>query len=225
LSTDGAYRASEQALDAYAAQAGHQLGEAVALMRASCSVLEREMLGPEGADGVRALVAGIQRAQLFVDDLLELRAVGAHEPSPRATLLDAVVEEAQDQLEGVLAGITVRRASLPRVLVDRKMALLLFTHLFRVAVASGATEILVFSLVEAGWATVEVADNGKPPARGDPEDLFAPFGRARGRGPVTGAGVSLALARRIVERHGGSISVGRRPDGGTVVTLTLPAIT
>jgi signal transduction histidine kinase len=65
---------------------------------------------------------------------------------------------------------------------------------------------------------VELRDDGTP-ATGEP---FAPFAKARGRGPLVGAGVGLTVSRRIVERHGGTIALSQDDAGATAVTFTLP---
>ena len=76
-----AYSGAEADLDAYAAQAAHQLGEAVALLRGYLVVLEqRGERDPELGDALRGLSAGTERAQRFVDDLLDLAAAGRTEP-------------------------------------------------------------------------------------------------------------------------------------------------
>ena len=77
-----AYSGAEADLDAYAAQAAHQLGEAVALLRGYLVVLEqRGERDPELGDALRGLSAGTERAQRFVDDLLDLAAAGRAEPA------------------------------------------------------------------------------------------------------------------------------------------------
>jgi two-component system sensor histidine kinase ChiS len=66
---------------------------------------------------------------------------------------------------------------------------------------------------------VALRDDGTPAG----DDPFAPFARARGRGPLVGAGVGLTVSRRLVELHGGTITLGQDAGGRTVVTFTLPA--
>ena len=64
----------QDGLAAFAALAAHQLGEAIALMRGAAAVLELAH-GGAGAgeqDAVRALNAGGERAQRYVDDLLDV---------------------------------------------------------------------------------------------------------------------------------------------------------
>jgi signal transduction histidine kinase len=224
LSPESAPPTSDRALDAYAAQAAHQLGEAVALMRASTTVLERQRPGGgDTRDAMRGMLAGIERAQRFVDDLLELSSVGHAEVLREPTDLAAVLGDVRRDLEEPLARgrLTLRGEDLPTAEVDRRQVRRLLTHLVRVAVAAGATTVTVAARAEAAGTALEVVDDGEAPDEhaGDP---FAPFARARGRGPLVGAGVSLTLCRRIAELHSGSIAIEARGPG-VAVSVTLPA--
>ena len=220
--TAPACNGAEANLDAYAAQAAHQLGEAVALLRGYLVVLEqRDERDPELDDAVRGLSAGTERAQRFVDDLLDLAAAGRAEPAAELVSLDEALETARRRLAGELqdAGAEVRAGSLPVVRADRELVARLLAHLLRVALAAGARAVEVEAAEEDGVVRVAVRDDGTP-AGGDP---FAPFARARGRGPLVGAGVGLTVSRRLVELHGGTITLAQQADGATLVTFTLPA--
>ena len=213
---------AEAMLDAYAAQAGHQLGEAVALLRGYLVVLEqRDERDPELDDAVRGLSAGTERAQRFVDDLLDLAAAGRAEPAAELVSLDEALETARRRLADELqdAGAEVRAGSLPLVRADRELVARLLAHLLRVALAAGARAVEVEAAEEDGIVRVAVRDDGTPAG----DDPFAPFARARGRGPLVGAGVGLTVSRRLVELHGGTITLGQEPGGATLVTFTLPA--
>jgi len=75
-----------------------------------------------------------------------------------------------------------------------------------------------------GGVAVEVRDEGIGIEPSDLPKLFTPFfrtdrSRARGTG---GVGLGLALARRIVEAHGGEMSVQSAPGQGTLIRFTLP---
>jgi signal transduction histidine kinase len=216
-----AFNGAEADLDAYAAQAAHQLGEAVALMRGYLSLLEpRGEADAELGAVVRGMSAGAERAQRFVDDLLDLAASGrgalAVGPVPLGEALGASrIRLADDLLD---AGADLRSKPLPVVRGDRELIVRLLCHLLRAALAAGATAIEVEGTHEDGLVRVEVRDDGAP-ASGDP---FAPFGRARGRGPLVGAGVGLTVSRRIVELHGGAIAIDESAEGGAVSSFTLP---
>jgi signal transduction histidine kinase len=217
-----AYSGAEADLDAYAAQAAHQLGEAVALLRGYLVVLEqRGERDPELGDALRGLSAGTERAQRFVDDLLDLAAAGRTEPVAELVALDEALGAARRRLAGELsdAAVEVRAADLPVVRADRELVARLLVHLLRVALAAGARSIEVQGIEEGGIVRVEMRDDGTP-ASGEP---FVPFARARGRGPLVGAGVGLTVSRRLVELHGGTIALARDDDGTTLVTFTLPA--
>jgi signal transduction histidine kinase len=217
-----AYNGAEADLDAYAAQAAHQLGEAVALLRGYLVVLEqRGERDPELGDALRGLSAGTERAQRFVDDLLDLAAAGRTEPAAELVSLHEALDTARRRLAAELqdAGAAVRAGSLPVVRADRELVARLLVHLLRVALSAGARNVAVEAADEDGVVRVEVRDDGTPAAG----DAFAPFARARGRGPLVGAGVGLTVSRRLVELHGGTIALGQDADGTTLVTFTLPA--
>jgi len=71
--------------------------------------------------------------------------------------------------------------------------------------------------------TVTIADQGPGVAPAELEAIFQPFFRG---GDVTisrGHGLGLAIARRVIEAHGGRITASNRPTGGLAVTIVLPA--
>jgi signal transduction histidine kinase len=69
---------------------------------------------------------------------------------------------------------------------------------------------------------IEVADNGIGFKQEQGERIFAPFQRLHGRDAYEGTGIGLAICRRIVERHGGTISVQSQPGEGTTFAVALP---
>jgi signal transduction histidine kinase len=76
-----------------------------------------------------------------------------------------------------------------------------------------------------GGMRVTVADNGPGVSEADLPRLFTAFARPVPAGVAPngrGAGLGLALCRRIVERHGGMIWAERGADGGLVVRFELP---
>lgn len=76
----------------------------------------------------------------------------------------------------------------------------------------------------AGWVQVEVADTGPGIAPEHRDVIFEAFRRVEGRGPYhPGSGLGLALARSLVELHGGRIWVEAAPGGGSLFCFVLPA--
>lgn len=76
--------------------------------------------------------------------------------------------------------------------------------------------------VGAGLAVVEVEDDGPGIPEGDRERLFVPYVRGEGRAKSDGLGIGLAICRRIVASHGGTIRAGASALGGACFRFALP---
>src|SRR5438045_8473223 len=67
-----------------------------------------------------------------------------------------------------------------------------------------------------------VTDNGIGFSEDYAEKIFKMFERLHGRSAYEGSGIGLAICRKIVERHGGTIAATSRAGHGTTLTVTLP---
>jgi two-component system sensor histidine kinase KdpD len=85
------------------------------------------------------------------------------------------------------------------------------------------TPIEIAARQEGHQVIIEVNDAGPGLPAVAPEKLFEPFERGSAESSVSGVGLGLALARRIVEAHGGSISAGPRSPRGAAFSIRLPA--
>lgn len=108
--------------------------------------------------------------------------------------------------------------------VDRYAIVAVFRPLLQnaLAVSGNPSEITIgwFDTALPAGAALEVAirDNGPGLSAEDAGHLFEPFFTARKHG----AGLGMAIARRIVEAHGGQIMVGQTGPTGTEVVVRLP---
>jgi two-component system sensor histidine kinase KdpD len=73
-----------------------------------------------------------------------------------------------------------------------------------------------------GELTIEVLDRGPGIATGEEERIFEKFFRGEGARSRDGSGLGLAVARAIVEAHGGRLWAGNREGGGAAFRFTLP---
>ena len=116
---------------------------------------------------------------------------------------------------------------LPLVLIDRDRIRQVLHNLvdnaLRYTPAGGAIEIGA-DYAKPGWVTVSVSDTGAGIARKDLPHIFDHFykaDRSRKRG-YGGAGIGLAMVKRVVELHGGTVWVKSRKGKGTTFYFTLP---
>ncbi len=87
------------------------------------------------------------------------------------------------------------------------------------------TGLITFSLyTEPGWVVLSVKDNGIGIAAHDLPHIFDRFWRAQGVEHAPGSGLGLALAKHIVERHGGTLTAASELGVGTTLTVRIPCI-
>jgi len=213
---------TDVSLNACASLAAHQLGEAVCMVKASAAVL-----GQTDPAVIQGLAGGAERVQRFVDDLLDVMDTDSADLDVERVELDDALAAAAGVLASDLAaaGAQLEAEPMPAAFGSRVLLERLFVHLLRNALAARAACPLVIS-VEARPAddavAVAVRDTGRELDPDAVTTAFEPFSRGRGRGPLVGAGVGMAMCRTVVQRHGGTIAAERLPDGRTGIEFTLP---
>jgi len=73
-----------------------------------------------------------------------------------------------------------------------------------------------------GFASISISDNGIGIEEEYFERIFKPYQRLHGQEDFEGSGIGLTLCQKIVERHGGKISLESRDGKGTTFTILLP---
>jgi signal transduction histidine kinase len=74
-----------------------------------------------------------------------------------------------------------------------------------------------------GEVLITIEDNGIGFEEKYADRIFAPFQRLHGRSEYEGTGMGLAICRKIVERHGGTITAHSEPGQGSTFLISLPA--
>lgn len=188
------------------------------------------------AGGVRDSLDRVQRATARMRGLITglLAYATARDAAVAPTPLDLgsmVREVAAGRADAAAAA----GAPAPQVTVDRLdpvradplLARQLLDNLIANAVkytAPGVTPRITVSSARAGDVVrVAVSDNGIGIPAGQHEAIFDYFHRAPGTAGYSGSGLGLAICKRIVERHGGTITAADNPGGGARFTFTLPA--
>lgn len=208
----------------FTADASHELRSPVALMRTTAEVaLRRPRDEEEYRDALQQVLREGERLSHLIDDLLLL----ARSDAGTDVLERAPLDLALPLREAVArVGRPVRQTLDDGVVIDGSATALqqLFAILLDNAVkyTPDGEEIAVRLHARDGHAVVEVRDRGMGIAAEDLPHVFDRFYRAdkaRSRG---GAGLGLAIARRIAEAHGGTVDVTSALGEGSTFTVKLP---
>ncbi|MBT8478442.1 MAG: PAS domain-containing sensor histidine kinase [Gemmatimonadetes bacterium] len=221
---------TNEELERMAASVSRELEDPLAAVAAGLKRLDSRL-----DDSDPGLDADVQRARLAVlhlremlENLEELARIG-HLPETLETVsLGELAAEAVDLCRSQILSrdVVVEVGDLPRVFGDRIRLLQLLRILVQNAVTymgdQAEPRLEIGTKVRPGKHVVFVRDNGVGINPADLERVFDVFRRLDSRG--TGTGVGLAMARRIVEMHGGRIWAESEGKGaGSIFMLELPA--
>jgi signal transduction histidine kinase len=221
-------------LEQFAYVASHDLQEPLRKVASFCQLLEQRYSGQldERADQYIAFaVDGAKRMQLLINDLLTFSRVGRSSEGfvsvdLRATIrrawhgLETRVLESGGRLElelGEGAQQAVGDPALLQMLLGNLMG-----NALKYRREDLAPVVRVTSTVEGPMLRVDVIDNGIGIPEEYAEKVFVIFQRLHGPDEYEGTGIGLALAKKVVEFHGGTIGLLPSPGGGTCVSFTLP---
>jgi signal transduction histidine kinase len=174
------------------------------------------------------------RMRTLMEDLLSAGSIqsGRFVVAPRRTELDAIVTDAMEIVSGAIDGRGQRiELELPEdpvpVLADKRYARQVLTNLLANA-SKYSPEHSVIRLVAAPNASmvrISVIDQGPGIPPEQQAGLFERFYRVRSDSDVPGVGLGLAIAKGIVEAHGGRIGIDSELGSGTSVWFTMPRAT
>jgi signal transduction histidine kinase len=201
----------------------HEVRNPLGSILNAVAVLKRDKLGPMGTSAVEMLEEEATRLDAMVRDLLDV--VRPLEPRPRSLHLGELARRTVElfherrQLGGVRLSLEAE-PELPTLQADETLLQLALENLVRNAVQSsppgGQVQVTVRRVPDGLCLLVEDEGPGVSPA--DAQRVFEPFFTTR----TTGTGLGLAVVRRVVLAHGGTVMVGQRPGGGARFELKLP---
>jgi signal transduction histidine kinase len=208
----------------FVSDASHELRSPVSSMRTE---LEVALAHPEAADwpGMAQRVLGEHdRLERLVGDLLQL----ARLDEGRALRLEEIDIDDIVLAEAAHARrLPVRTAAVSagRVLGEHRALEQVVRNLLDNAVRHGEAEVAVGVHADSNEIVITIDDDGPGVASEDRDRIFERFarvdaGRARDDG---GTGLGLALVRRVVEAHGGTVGYATSPLGGARFEVRLPA--
>lgn len=190
---------------------------------------EAERLSEPGRRYLGLMLQATRRMRTLLDDVLQYVRMQRGEPPPaQPVALGPLFDEVLLALAASIRerGADVHVAALPPVRGNPALLSLLFQNLLSNALKFVPPErvpvVRVSAQVVGGMAWINVVDNGIGIVPADRDKLFQPFRRLNLRRRYDGTGLGLALARQIVEAHGGTIELESEPDRGSCFSVRLP---
>lgn len=199
---------------------------------------EGDKLSVKGKGTIRKVQSSVQRIGLLADSLIsfsELQYI-----QPELVSLNNIVQESIAQLSRQIKeqSAIIEVAALPEIKGDRKQLGMLFYHLLsnaikfheegdkpivRISCFKEIIEKQTGSIIEAqAYWRIDVQDNGIGIIPEDRERIFGLFEKGTHAEKYAGAGIGLALARKIIENHNGFIDFHNAAGKGVVFSCRLP---
>jgi signal transduction histidine kinase len=223
---------SNAELERFAFVASHDLREPLQVVAGFLDLLRArtaEEADEQTTDLVERSVSGIEAMSTLVDDLLNYARASTGERRDEVLDLDELLAEARAELSPDLerTGVLLTHDPLPKVVGDRWQLGRVFVHLLDNAIRyreprrTDPQVHIGLTRRDDLWV-VSVRDNGRGVAETDLPRLFTILGRSHPQEGEGGTGVGLALCRRVIERHGGEITMTSVLGEGATVSFTLP---
>ncbi|WP_405148436.1 ATP-binding protein [Sphaerisporangium sp. NBC_01403] len=218
----------------FAANASHELRTPLTIQRAAVEVPLTSGQVPEHLlPAMNRVLSASRRSEHLIENLLLLaRGDRGLAETRRLDLADVARDVAEVRAQPAAAAEVDLRLRLRRAWVQGDVVLLdhllgnLIDNAVRYNVPGGWVEVT--TRAGADSAKLIVANTGPDLTSQQVEQLFEPFRRGDGerlRHDAAGSGLGLSIVRSIARAHHGTVAANARPEGGLIVTVTLPTPT
>lgn len=221
---------SNRELEEFASVASHDLKEPLRMVRSFMDLLEKRY-GPTLDEKANKYIHfardGAERMAVLVDDLLEYSRVGRLYTKMEPTDLNEILEDVQRYFAADIEkkNATILWSRLPVVHAVPVSLRLIFQNLISNSLKYHSPdrppEIVVNSAEGVSEWYFRVSDNGIGIDEAYYDQIFLLFKRLHARDEYEGSGMGLAICKKIVEQHGGTMEVESVPGKGTTFQFTL----
>jgi signal transduction histidine kinase len=226
-------RASNRELEQFASVASHDLQEPLRKIEAFGDRLKmnRDALNDQSRDYLDRILSSASRMRTLINDLLSFSRIATRAQPFKPVDLAAVAREVSSDLEGRVQEVDgrIELGTLPAIEADPLQMRQLLQNLIANALKFRQKDIPPVVRVAAELVAddperirLTVADNGIGFEEQYLDRIFEVFQRLHGRNEFEGTGIGLAICRKIVERHGGTITARSKLGEGSTFIVTLP---
>jgi PAS domain S-box-containing protein len=218
-------------LEQFAYVASHDLQEPLRAVAGYVRLLEHrfpEKVDTKTREYIAGAAEGATRMEQLITDLLTYARLGlagrTFKPANLGTPLEAALRNLQFSIRAASAAVT--SDPLPTLPVDESQIVELFQNLIGNALkfrGEHPPQIHIGARPEAGRWVLWVQDDGIGMEAQYFQRIFQVFQRLHTRNKYPGTGIGLAICKKIVERHGGTIWVESQPGQGSTFFFSIPA--
>jgi PAS domain S-box-containing protein len=223
---------SNREMEEFTYAASHDLREPLRTIASFCELLEDDIARDDkasAAEDMRVVKEAASRLNRLVQDLLALSRSGKQEinakPMPLGESFALVRAALHTQISQT--GATVTAEELPEVKGDpvhiERVLQNLISNAIKYQPKVANPVIKVFARRLGQWWAIHVQDSGIGIAPEYHDRIFGAFKRLHGQHEYEGSGIGLAICKKTIERHGGTIRVESAPGKGSAFIFTLPA--
>ena len=221
---------ANRAFEEFVSVASHNLRESLREVAAYSQLLAETHAGgldPDAGAMLQRIQAAASDMQSLLTDIVDYWTTVPDTLRPARTDMEAVLRQALLVTGRLIAdrGAIVSHDPLPPVKGDFVLLAKVLQHLIRNAIQYCATppcRIHISSTQVNGEWVFSVQDSGPGVEPAFQERIFSPFMRLHGK-EYPGNGLGLAFCRKVIELHGGGISVESKPGAGSTFQFSLPS--
>lgn len=217
-------------LEQFAYVASHDLQEPLRAVAGFMGMLKRQytnQLDEKAQQYIGHAIEGAERMQALVNDLLTFSRVGTKGGAFARIPIQAALNRALDNLRIAIeeSNAQITSDELPEITADASQMAQLLQNLIANAIkfrGERQPRIHISSQCQNDQWTFCVSDNGIGIEAQYFDRIFLIFQRLHSRTYYSGTGIGLAVCKKIVERHGGTIGVESKPGEGSTFCFTIP---
>ncbi|MCB0287264.1 MAG: PAS domain S-box protein [Calditrichaeota bacterium] len=214
-------------LEEFSYIASHDLREPLRTIISFCNILENdigERIAKEAQEDIAFITDAAKRMINLIENLLEYSRAGRVELKLEPVDLNRCIEGIVDNLKALTqeTGAVINFEQLPTVQGDSTLLAQVFQNLISNSLKFHGSEPPYINIsaepLDNSWV-IQISDNGIGIAAEHAEQVFKPFRRLHSQGKYKGTGIGLSICKKIIERHGGYITIQSEPGKGSTFSI------
>ncbi|MBB1283536.1 PAS domain S-box protein [Flavisolibacter sp. BT320] len=219
---------ANEEITSFAFVATHDLREPLRKIHTFSNLLltSEKNLSDSGRTALEKLNGSVNRLSLLINDVLTLTKVHVENEKPAPVDLNVLVEKIKKEMSEKWAGAVIEADRLPILLGAENQLFFMLKNLIGNGIKfqknNNKPLIRIGFITEDAYIKLTITDNGIGIHPDYHKKIFEMFKRLHSRTEYEGTGMGLAICKKIMEKHGGKITVASEPGRGSIFTCWFP---